>query len=74
MKFGEGSEGVEGAVADSAEISFKEIVFKASDQGLDEASSEGFDFLGGKGGPGSIEVGVGVSVDALKQVGDGEVD
>ena len=43
-------------------------------EALDENGGEGFSFWEGESGPGSVKVGVGVSVETVKQIGDGKVD
>ena len=74
MQFGEGSEGIEGRMADGVEISGEEAALEIGGKGLDEDSGKRFSFLVGESDPGSIEVGVGVSVEVVKQIGNSKVD
>ena len=73
MQLGKGCEGIEGWMADDIEIGGKNFAVETGVEGLDEDSSKGFGFMGCKSCPSSIEFGVGVGVDAMKQVGDSKV-
>ena len=73
MQLGEGSEGIEGWVTNGVEIGGKNIAVEIAAEGLDENGSKGFSFMGCKSCPTCIEFGVGVIVNAMKQVGDSEV-
>ena len=73
VQLGERSEGVEVIVTDGVQIGSEEVASEIGSEGLDEDGGEGFSFWSCKSSPGVVEVGIGVSFEAMKQVGNSEV-